>query len=76
MAYETVIKVAAAVILDEAGGMLLVRKRNTEAFMQPGGKIEPGETTLQSLRREIKEELGTTISSEEYLGRFCAPGSK
>ncbi|MEM9477678.1 MAG: hypothetical protein AAGA71_20510 [Pseudomonadota bacterium] len=32
--------IAVAVVLDEAGRMLLVRKRGTEAFMQPGGKIE------------------------------------
>ncbi|HEX3283446.1 MAG TPA: hypothetical protein VHT50_02015 [Mycobacterium sp.] len=39
---EPVIRVAAAVIRDARGRMLVVRKRRTAAFMQPGGKIMPG----------------------------------
>ncbi len=37
------ITVAAAVILNEQNELLLVRKRNTQAFMQVGGKLEPNE---------------------------------
>ena len=42
------IRIVAAVIVDEAGRLLLVRKRGTQAFMQPGGKIAPGETLAQA----------------------------
>jgi len=51
-----VIRVAAAVILDARGHMLVVRKRSTAAFMQPGGKIMPGESAVDALHREIAEE--------------------
>ena len=37
------IRIVAALIRDEAGRVLLVRKRGTETFMQPGGKRDPGE---------------------------------
>ncbi|WP_408734888.1 NUDIX domain-containing protein [Asaia platycodi] len=42
-----VIHIAAALLHDGAGRLLLVRKHGTVAFMQPGGKIEPGETPVQ-----------------------------
>jgi 8-oxo-dGTP diphosphatase len=69
-----VIRVAAAVIVDARDRVLLVRKRGTAAFMQPGGKIMPGETSLQALIREIAEELGVSASSSTIrpLGRHVA----
>ena len=33
----------------------------------PGGKIEPGETPEEALVREIREELSTEISVDEFL---------
>jgi 8-oxo-dGTP diphosphatase len=33
------IEVVAALIRDEAGRVLLMRKRGTRAFMQPGGTV-------------------------------------
>lgn len=75
MTDRSIIKVAAAVILDQAGRMLLVRKKNTDAFMQPGGKIEAGETALQSLYREVREELGAEVASQHYLAQISAPAA-
>jgi len=53
--------VSAAVILDAAGRALLVRKRGTSVFMNPGGKPEPGESAAETLARELGEELGLVI---------------
>ncbi len=33
----------------------------------PGGKIEAGETAEAALKREIREELSTEVSVDEYL---------
>ena len=68
------IEIVAAVIRDESGRYLLVRKRGTHVFMQPGGKREPGEDDLTALARELDEELGLTIvaGSAESLGTFRA----
>jgi 8-oxo-dGTP diphosphatase len=68
------IRIAAALIEDELGRLLLVRKRGTAAFMQAGGKIERGETAFEALARELGEELLYTPEAAEagYLGRFSA----
>ena len=76
MEHETnrMIRIAAALIDDEAGRLLLVRKTGTRCFMQAGGKIEDGENALSALRRELTEEIGLSLADEElrHLGRFWA----
>ena len=72
----SLIRIAAAVILDADGRVLLVRKRGTHAFMLAGGKIDAGETPLAALHREIEEELGCGIAGAvQPLGRFSAPAA-
>jgi 8-oxo-dGTP pyrophosphatase MutT (NUDIX family) len=70
---QAVIRIAAAVIVDRAGRTLLVRKRGTEAFMQPGGKVGAGESAPAALARELREELGCNPETPPRpLGRFYA----
>ena len=68
------IKVVAALIRDGAGRVLLVRKRGTTAFMQPGGKRDPGEDDIAALAREVAEELGCRVDRDSIqpLGEFDA----
>lgn len=61
------VKVVAAVIRNAQGQVLLVRKRGTKAFMNPGGKPEPGESDVQALCRELHEELGLVLHPEQLL---------
>lgn len=71
------IRIVAAVLRDAEGRVLLVRKRGTEAFMQPGGKREPGEDDRSALVRELREELGCAVHGAKaaYLGTFTAPAA-
>ncbi|SNT84613.1 NUDIX hydrolase [Stenotrophomonas sp. CC120222-04] len=66
------IHIVAAVILDDRGRALVVRKHGATRFIQPGGKPEAGEAPLQALARELDEELGVQVCAETAvaLGHF------
>ena len=65
-----VITVAAAVILNEQNQLLLVRKKNTQFFMQVGGKLEVNELPEETMLREIHEEIGVKATIQQFIGRF------
>ena len=63
------IEVVAAII--RKGDKIFATQRGYGDFKDwwefPGGKIEPGETPEEALIREIREELSTEISVDEFL---------
>ena len=72
------IDIVAAMIRDDAGRVLLVRKRGADVFQQPGGKRDPDDRDdLHTLARELEEEVGCRMHREGacYLGRFSAPAA-
>jgi len=71
-ALPTPIRIAAPVISDQDGRILLVRKRGTLYFMQPGGNMQDGETAPEALVRELEEELGCTVVDAQFLGVYSA----
>ena len=54
--------------------ILCTRSKGKDAYYIPGGKREPGETDLEALRREVKEELCVDLLSDtiEYVGTWEA----
>ena len=63
-------KVALAVIRNKK--VLMTRERGSERLSTPGGCQEPGETDMQTLEREIREELNTGIDKKtlRFYGTF------
>jgi 8-oxo-dGTP diphosphatase len=65
MSHLPVIEVAVAVITRSDGSFLLARRPEGKPYAGywefPGGKVEPGESSLHALNRELMEELGIHI---------------
>lgn len=52
------------------GALLLVRKNGAKCFILPGGKPEKNEENLETLRREVWEELRCDMKNVNYIGSF------
>lgn len=63
----------ALILENEKGEILLVKRKyppKKGLWDLPGGFIELGETLEESVKREIKEELGIEIKNFQYLGSY------
>jgi 8-oxo-dGTP diphosphatase len=65
------IRVAAGILRDERGSVLISERVGDHAFAGlwefPGGKIGEGEASTVALRREMREELGIEILDQALL---------
>lgn len=59
------VRVVAAVLRDERGRVLIAQRpagKHMAGYWEfPGGKIAPGESSEQALKRELAEELGVSL---------------
>jgi 8-oxo-dGTP pyrophosphatase MutT (NUDIX family) len=54
-------------VLDGAGRVFLVKHSYVDGWHLPGGGVEPGETLLDALARELREEGNIEITSDPTL---------
>ena len=60
--YEAGAAGGAGVWVTRDDAVLCVRHEDEQAWSEPGGKREPGETFAEAARREANEEAGVTVS--------------
>jgi 8-oxo-dGTP diphosphatase len=64
---RAVVEVAVGVLVRPDGAFLLTSRPEGKVYAGywefPGGKVEPGETIEQALRRELLEEIGVVIGA-------------
>ncbi len=61
-----------AIIL-QSRRLLIARNKDKEMFFLPGGQREGEETDVETLRREVFEELGVTARAPIFYREFMTP---
>jgi 8-oxo-dGTP pyrophosphatase MutT (NUDIX family) len=70
---NTLIPACNMLVVDDAGRVLMQRRRDTGQWALPGGAQELGETPSECAVRECEEETGITASITGLLGIFSDP---
>lgn len=68
---DTPIPCAGAVVRDDRGRLLLVRRGQEPGLGQwsiPGGRVEPGESAAEAVAREVEEETGLRVVVDALAG--------
>ncbi|MDP9849095.1 NUDIX hydrolase [Streptosporangium lutulentum] len=66
-----------AVVVDDSGRILLVRRGRPPGeglWSVPGGRVEPGESDVEAVTREVLEETGLTVVPGRLAGTVDRPG--
>lgn len=60
-------------LFDEAGRILLVKRKDNNLWCMPGGLMDLGEQVAQAAAREVKEEAGLDVEIVRLTGVYSRP---
>ena len=60
------VTVVCIILLDEKGDVFIAQRSDSQFWEFPGGKMEDGETEIDALKREIKEELNVDAADYDF----------
>jgi 8-oxo-dGTP pyrophosphatase MutT (NUDIX family) len=70
---NSVVPSASAIVTDEQGRILLIKRRDNTLWALPGGGHDIGETIEQTAVREVKEETGLDVQVTGLTGIYTNP---
>lgn len=74
---RTLVRAGVGLIIRNMGGDILLERRSDNGLWGlPGGRVEPGESLLQTALREAMEETGLTIAVTRLLGVYSGPDDR
>ncbi|WP_414169363.1 NUDIX domain-containing protein [Streptoverticillium reticulum] len=72
-AANSLVPAASAVVVDQAGRILLQRRRDNGMWALPGGAMNIGESLADCAVRETKEETGLDVEVTGIIGTYSNP---
>jgi ADP-ribose pyrophosphatase YjhB (NUDIX family) len=72
-AANSLVPAASAVVVDDAGRILLHRRTDNALWSIPGGAMELGESIAETVVREVKEETGLDVAPQRVVGIYSNP---
>ena len=72
-AANSLVPAASAIVVDDAGRILLHRRQDNDKWALPGGKMELGESLAGCAIREVKEETGLDVEVTGIVGTYTDP---
>lgn len=72
---ETIALPTAGLMVIQQNKLLLAFSKNQQAWYLPGGKVDKGETSLETIKREILEELNLKLQPErlKFYAHLSSP---
>lgn len=69
--HDLIVGVGCGLLLENEKGELLLQKRSDNGqWCIPGGALEPCETYVEAVKREIREEVGINVLNPEFFGLY------
>lgn len=70
---NSIVVSTSAVVRDDTGRLLMIRRTDNDLYALPGGAQEIGETISQTVSREVKEETGVDVEVTGLIGIYSDP---
>lgn len=70
---NSIVVAVTAIVRDDAGRLLMIRRTDNDRYAIPGGAQDIGETISQTVVREVAEETGITVEVAGLVGIYSDP---